>query len=311
MKIDTHPNSEDIAAFLEEPDSLEYNELELHLASCSGCRSQLNRLSQLQKDIQSSNFIQQQLMQGLTAKKSSDLESALSDEKIENYVDQNLAENEYQHIDNLIKNDPQALKAALHYASHQSAMQRELVEPISKITKHTNYFDLVSLFKKYFTMQFPAWLMVPVTGIASVVLVLALNTQMTPQLANQDPTTKIATYQDNAVIQYSGKNSLPGIGFFSNAFTKVKPFTNVKIEMVDKSTLKFDWPKIENAVSYSMTLQKIDKGQNVIVAELTGTNNTVKFNNFKLEKHLRYQWVLTGKTTTNETFYSSGGFVGN
>ncbi|MFV2060800.1 MAG: hypothetical protein ACC653_08945 [Gammaproteobacteria bacterium] len=305
MKIDTHPSTENIIAFLEAPDSLDYNDLELHLASCSGCRLQVNRLSQLQKDLLSPDFVQQQLLQGITSKKSTEFETALSEGKIENYVDNKLDKNEYQNIDELVKNDPQALKAALHYASHKSAMQRELAEPAIDVAKRTNYFDLVALFKKYFTMTIPAWVMIPATGFASIVLVIFMNSQ----LVNQQDAIKIASYQDNAVIQYSGKNTPPGIGFFSNAFTKVKPFNNVKIEVVGESTLKLNWPKIENAVSYSIRVQKIDKGQNIIVGELTGPNTTVEFKDIKLDKQVRYQWILTGKTTANETFYSSGGFV--
>jgi len=305
MNTEAHPSTENIIAFLESPNSSEYHDLELHLATCCDCRQQANQLSQLQKDIQSSDFIQQKLMQDISMVKSTELEAALSDSKIENYVDQSLDKNERDSIALLLKEDPLALKAALHYASHQSAMQRELSEQDSEVTKPINNFDLISLLKKYISWRTPAWVMVPATGFASVLLVFAISTQV----VTTESVSPLASYQDNAVIQYSGKNTQPGIGFFSNAFTKVKPFNNISIELVNESTLILSWPKVSDAVSYYLQLQKIDKGQNIIIGESTGTENTVEFKNIQLQKRLRYQWILTGKTTADETFYASGGFV--
>lgn len=103
----------------------------------------------------------------------------------------------------------------------------------------------------------------------------------------------------------------PGIGFFSNAFSKVKPFKGISIKVRNESIIQLNWPKIDNASSYTMQLQKIVKGQNITVGESTGKRNSVEFINIKLDKNRRYQWVLTGKTTSGETFYTSGGFVTN
>jgi hypothetical protein len=307
MKIESHPDTENIIAFIDNPDSQEYKDLELHLASCSDCRQQATRLSTLQKDIQSADFMQHLVKQEVKQKKSNELETAVVDGKIESYINGSLNKNEQQDIDTLIKNDPKALKAALHYASHQSAMQRELPEAEIIITKKTTKIDLLGLLKKYFTLPTPAWVMVPATGLATVMIVFLINIQ----ISEQDNAMKIASYQDNAVIQFSGENTQPGIGFFSNAFKKIKIFNNVDIELVNNSTLKFKWPAVENAISYSVRLQKIDKGQNVIIGEKTSATNRIEFNNIKLDSHRRYKWTLTGKTTKNETFYTTGGFVSN
>lgn len=309
MKIDTHPDTETIIDFLDNPDSPDFQDLELHLTACSDCRKQLSRLSLLQKEIQSPEFIQQQLLHSLKTPKPPVLENALAEGKIESYLEQQLDKDEQQHIAQLLKDQPQALKAALHYASHQSAMTRELSEPVASKAKQTTRLDFIGLIKKFFTVPTPAWVMVPATGFASVLIVFLFS--MNTLLLKQDNTVAIASYQDNAVIQYSSKNTQPGIGFFSNAFKQVKPFKNITIEMLDTSTLKFSWPKIENASSYSMRLQKIDNGQNIIIGEQSASSNVIEFKNIKLETHRRYQWILTGETTTNQTFYSSGGFVSN
>ncbi|MFV1984141.1 MAG: hypothetical protein ACC657_11425 [Thiohalomonadales bacterium] len=305
MKTDTHPETVDIIAFLENPESSEFTDLELHLATCSDCRKQINTLTELQSNIQSPEFLQQLMQQEKNI--SPELKATFSEQKIEQYVDQNLSEKEFLNIDNLVKENPQALKTALHYASHQSAMQRELTESSSnnKAITSTRHFSIYHLLKKYLTFSTPAWLMVPVTAFASVVVIFI----MSSQFIKQDNTMIIASYQDNAIIQFRSGKIQPGIGFFRNTSKKIKPFSNMKIELLNNSNLVFTWPKVENATSYLMRLQTIKQDRIIILDEVTSLNNRTEFKNLKLENNQRYQWILTGKTTANEIFSTSGGFV--
>ncbi len=311
-QLNSHPEWENILGFVDNPDASEYQEIVLHLASCSDCRIKASEISQLQTTLKSSEFIQQHTVLGLAQSKSKGVTTALSDGDIEDYVDDKLHGKQQQNIAKLLQDEPQALKAALHYASHQSAMKRQIPKSetntlVSKVkaTQQNNTFNLFSSIKKLFIQPTPAWLMLPVTGFASVLLLLMFNVQF--QTDNNK--VKIASYQDNAVIQFSAKNNQPGIGFFSNARKKTIAFDKVSIIFNDNASLNITWPKIKNALSYFIIIKKIDNKQTVVIAEKKLSSNSVTFKDIALLNNRRYQWILTGETSDNESFYATGGFV--
>jgi len=307
LHADNHPEMVNLIGFIDDPDASEFRDIELHLASCADCRQKLSDLSQLQINLKSNDFVRQHA--ALTSKetKSVNVTTALNNGDIENYVDQKLSSERLQDIAKLLNDEPHSLKAALHYASHQSAMNREISESNSKVSDSSNKFKFLSIIKKYFTQATPAWVMVPATGFATVLMLMVINLQF--QIEQNQDSNKIASYQDNAVIQFSARNTQPGIGFFSNARKNTKPFDNVTVSISGDGTLEIYWPPVENSLSYSILIKKIENEKTTAIAQQLLSVNRVKFKNIQLEKNRRYQWILTGKTVDNNSFYATGGFI--
>ncbi len=307
VTTEKHPELVAIMAFIDAPDA-ENEALELHLASCAACRHKTAELSQLQSNLNSAGFIREHVTQALKNKHQA---SAVFDEQqLEYYLNHDADSHQREDFNKQLQNDPQSLKAALHFASHQSAMNRELTAGDSKNNNQTTKAPskkttLSSMIKKYLTLPTPVWLMIPASGFASVLVFIALTTQLTTTENNMT----IASYQDNAVLEYRNKTAQPGIGFFSNAGKKIVNFENVIISMSDNSTLKLSWPKINAASSYTVRLNKITATGSMPLAQKTVNTNTINFDNIKLDKQRRYQWILSGATSDNERFYATGGFV--
>ena len=174
MNKNTHPNSERIIAFIENPDLSEFTDIKLHLAFCTDCRHKASQLNQLQSELQDIRFIQKKTHYDKTIQEAPELQVALIENKIEDYVDCKLDKNEYNSINNLIQENPQALKAALHYAGHQSAMRRELGKEKSGIKFKINNIKstLFKFLQSVLTVKTPTWILVPATGLASIVIVI-------------------------------------------------------------------------------------------------------------------------------------------
>jgi len=203
----------------------------------------------------------------------------------------------------------------LHYASHSSAMKRELkVENVVadsrdlKIKQVVTFFGgMMRWFKQVVNGFNPSsWLAIPVTAVATALVVVNL----VPLLVAPGNSV-VASYQDNPIVQFRDKNQLPGIGFFNKSANIIKPYNNVQVTIMDTNSINLQWSKIEEAISYTLRLQLIDNGQKVIVAEQSTTDTSLTFSGVDTKVNHRYEWVLSGKTRTEQTFYTSGGFVIN
>ena len=309
MNTTTHPNTEALAAFLADPQAAEFEELSLHLASCGDCRSQVKVLSALQENPAIIDSAYRQPAAGDTA----DLEQAMQQQQIEYYVDGQLQGEEKQHTATLLQDNPLALKAALHYACHSSAMRGKAAGSLNGSTSgqrsknRREHLAFMTAVRHWLRLRTPVWLAVPTTAIVTVTLLLVLLPR-TPHYAGD---FTIASYQDNAVIQFQKKNQSPGIGFFSNAHKTIKPYNNMQVKLVSGHSIALFWPAVEKAKSYTLRLQMFKNGQKITLGEVTTTTTHAEFTNIDTNANLRYEWVLSGETTDKKTFYTSGGFVIN
>ncbi len=313
MNTITHPNIESITAYLASPHATEFKELSLHLAGCGKCRSQVSALTTLRDNFADINNFENINIESYRQATEGDTELAevLQQQLIEHYVDDQLQGEEKQRIAAMLQKDPQALKAALHYASHSSSMQRELPE-FNKVTsadqaalrQGQNRPDkpaLITRLKNWLYIQTRVWITVPITAAAAATLAILL--------IPASGVLTIASYQDNPVIQFEQKNQLPGIGFFSAARKKIEPFGKVKIELLGKGAIALSWVAVEGAESYTVRLQMFANGQKISVGENTTTATRTEFEGMNIEFDHRYEWVLSGKTADAKTFHTSGGFV--
>ena len=283
-------------------DSTLYNDVIDHLAYCEECRNQASTISTLHEKW---SDIRQQ--------------SQLSDDQrqmICDYLDGSLSADEANEVKTLIETHPDTMKAALHYQSHSTTMLQALTrngtarEAKSSAT-HTQDPLLASfllLIRQFFSIRSPMiYTMTATAALFIAVLLLAQSPVM------QQEQVMIAAYQDNPTIQFTDKNKLPGVGFFTQSGSTSKPYDDIMIELVSENTIKITWPEVDGAELYKMRIQVFNQGKKTVLNESsTQTNHTI----FQIEvepkvvnHNKRYEWVLYGITTDDRMFYASGGFV--
>ena len=277
-----------------------------HLASCEKCRDQVTIITTLQNE-----WSQLSHQSSLTE----DQQQMICD-----YLDGLLQTDEAEKAKVLINNQPDAMKAALHYQSHVESMAAHLSRKVSRkqgahqadhSTRHaqgTFFTDLGSYASQLFSIRSPMVYTITATvALFIAVFLLALS----PALQRNQ--TVIAAYQDNPTIQYTAKKKLPGVGFFSQSGNTSKPFEDIRVELVAMNTVKISWPEVDGAELYKMRIQVFNQGKKTVLKESsTQTNHTT----FQMEgepplisHNRRYEWVLYGNTTDDRMFYASGGFV--
>lgn len=322
------PERKDEATSTSDMNSDLYNEVLDHLADCESCRDQVSIITMLQND-------------GSKLRHQSSLTED-QQQTIYDYIDGRLPSDDAGKVEALIKNCPDATKAALHYQSHVVSMQAQLprenivnsdknVQQATYSTdasKNSFFTDLLAPVSRFFSLRVP--MVYAMTATATVFIAVLLLMQ-TPEL--QQNQTVIASYQDNPTVQFTAKNKLPGIGFFAQSGNTSRPFEDVRIELISDNTIKISWPEIAGAALYKMRLQVFNQGKKTVLLEkTTQTNHTtfllpsrpqaesqadvqtavqvdVQVDVQALNVNKRYEWVLYGNTTDDRTFYASGGFV--
>lgn len=303
MNVSDHPELEQIKDYLNNCNSDKYSGLRLHLAQCSQCRSLTETLMALQQNSH----------QVMSEDAEHDALTEHEHQQIADYIDGRLSEAEHQQQKDFIHSTPLALKAALHYASHKSAMDKaELVSAAdtsfasSPDTGISGFgYAVLQKIKALTAFQAPVWLTVPVT--AGLVALLTINLLELPTA--EQASYKIASYQDNAVIQYGPKDHLPGIGFFTKSSQLSEVYDNLKVSVSDDARFTLQWPAVARAVKYTMRLQMFHQGNKTVLGEVTTKQPSAVIATRLDDIYHRYEWVLSGETSDNRVFLANGGFV--
>jgi len=297
--VSQHPELDEIKNYLNNTAAVEFSGLRLHLAQCAECRNLADSVQSLQ------SISQLQINDSL---------SEHQHQQITDYVDGALDESAAQKIKTLLEQSPAAMKAALHYASHKSASQKVLIEPtdaaegksanLNKFKYAANVFNQI---KTLLSFQTPVWLSVPVA--AALLAVLSVN------LYNDTDAEKInftlASYQDNPVIQFSSKDAIPGIGFFSRTDQLTKTYDGLQVSVSDDGRFTLRWPPVADAATYTLRLEMFENGNKVELANIT-TQETFAVITLELASIFhRYEWKLSGETNDQRDFIAKGGFVIN
>lgn len=303
-----HPDTEQLTAYLTNPQSGEFMDLRLHLARCVDCRAEVSVLAELKE-----NPLPGLAEAGLDSDDA--FHNATQEQLIEKYVDGVLDGEERQEVETLLQTDPRAIKAALHYASHSAGMKRALydspdgvIPDQSKLrpdNKTSARPSLLNAINNWLQLRAPVWLAVPATAV----VVALFSITMTPLLTSTTSQFTVASYQDNPVIRFEQKNRQPGIGFFANAGKTEQAYATIKTRLFDGNMLDLSWPVVAKAVSYKIQLQLIKNGQRTNVGELTTKLAQASFKRVPDDTGHRYEWVLSGNTTDGKTFTTHGGFV--
>lgn len=285
MELNEHPTDRHILEYLKAPDAVDQGDLRLHLAGCHACRRRADLVAMLRD-------------------RGHCLDSGTDqvDPRVADLVGGNLAAGEAESLRREIKQDPAALRAALHYASHARAM-REIAEPASGDRIGSKW--LKSLLRGL-SFEAPLWQVAPALAVVMTVAVLVFN-QFDPERNTQ--AMRIVAFQDNPVLQFSSHETQPGIGFFSQADADSRPFAGMTIELQADDRLRLSWPEIPGASDYNLKLQVFRDGQTHLLArrQLKSTATEIQLDE-PLTQH-RYEWVLSGNTVDQGSFQVNGGFV--
>jgi hypothetical protein len=306
-----------LLAYLEDADNADFADVRLHIATCRDCRASIRKLTRLQESIRNTGPAQNRLTEI-----SSQLASALDRQAIERYVDGELDETQRESVTQLLETEPNALKAALHYASHSAASRHLLAETehlavdtavasqqttTAKRTIAGQSSGLMEQLKKFIDFKPPVWISVPATAVVVFIMTMTLLSDWTAST----PGFTVAAYQDKPVIHYQGADQLPGIGFFNKAHRSTASFGPMEIRYNNNQDLSLHWPQVPKAAQYHLALYLISEGRKITVHEMDLTANQTTLADFKAEAGKRYEWTLNGETTDAKSFYATGGFVIN
>lgn len=313
----THPNSEQLAGYIESPESSQHTPIRNHLMACDNCRVRVDKLNQLEIDIK--HFVpritrQQAVGNDLKDGSYDDLYGS-EEQNVERYVDNQLNPEESQSVKQQLDSNPEALKAALHYAVHSAAMSRNIdtsnTNIDSKALKDNNSPNTFgSFFNKllqYLQWPTPAWAMVPAVLVVATVVSSPLI-----YLSDSQQTTGvfIAEFQDNPVISYSSADIPKGsIGFFHDAKSSTEPFSGMDIIVTPNQKLDFNWQAIPKAKSYQFKVYEFNDGQKRELATLISNEPSASPDSIAWENEKHYQWQISGVTQNGLQYTTSGDFI--
>ncbi len=282
-----HPEPEDLNDYLQQPQAEKFSALRLHLAGCVDCRNQLEVISSLQQHY---SVIKNDSID--------DAEYLQIGDFFDNGNDVALQK---------IKNNPAALKAALHYASHSAAMSDHIKPEVQPKKKISAVKRIKTFLTDLFEYQSPVW----ISSAASIAFVLGviILLPLTDKIGDVYSSKSIVQYQDNPQIHFRSQDALPGIGFFSKAEEKTLPFSDMRVKYFQPNVIQFSWPKVKNAKYYKLRLQVIAQGKKNTLDEISTELNKVEIKLNAASINHRYVWTLSGLTHNGKTFLTSGGFV--
>ena len=313
---DRHPESEDLIAFLEAPQSDKSRPVSRHLIQCNTCRKEVMALQATIDNLKNSPVIAVEKPTG----------EHPDEMTIADYIEKRLPQDRFQNIEQHVMGCNYCRKAALYYAMERSESQRKSVPgeepadvrmdlPAFKNDRKTRPFEWL---RGLFSWKMPIWTGVPATVLATAILFLILTniekkevvTVSPPQVVKKEVMT-VSSYQDKSQIIFkSSKGDVPGIGFFGAAREKAEPFSGLSFEMKDSESLRVKWPEIKGARFYEIRVYSLDKGNREMIAKADASGKTeVLLYVSGLKPGKRYEWELSGTTGNGNRFLAEGGFV--
>jgi hypothetical protein len=291
MTFSDHPQDDLLQAYRRDPDAERFSAISLHLAQCSECRRQIEMMETLQ---------------AVYPRIDNEVPSEAQQQRIDELANDALSDTQRQQLKQEIRENPVMLKSALYSLANEvqieapadSAFHAETLEPQGLWSRVKQWLDVPT----------------PVFGgavaaslIALTVGTLQLNTASLDQDLADQP--NIVAYQDSSSMRFIPPQSVPGIGFFSGANNYAKPYGNIELEFNADNRLQMLWPDVEGATEYQISLYRFNEGDKQLVHKAT-TAEPRTMVDLQLESYnQRFEWTLSGTTTEQETFITSGGFV--
>ncbi len=284
-----HPETEQLVAYAEQPESVEHRPVGLHLAVCTQCRRELETRYSLRQHA------------GWIA-----TETGESSDQIVDFFHDRLSGQVAAELRDSINQNPAMLREALHYARHHVAMQRNVETPEVPMAKHSVWNDIKRTIIESLKFETPVWKLIPL----AVVLVAVVSVFSGLEYQSQGlQVARVIKFDDQPGIQFVSQESQPGIGFFSNAKETSIPFEGVSVQMERAGEIAFTWPVIDGAKNYRFKLQVFRNGETVVLGRYLGSKPEAVIKLVDPPGQHRYEWVLAGDTINKQSFQTTGGFV--
>lgn len=287
-----HPDHVLLNAYAHQPDADDFRQVSLHLLRCKECRDQVN--------------LSNQIKTGFTSLHS----EPCSDEQQRTVDDFLYNENSDQHQQQLkqqIRSDPQMLKSVLFSLSHR-AQQKESLTVSQPLKSHKPSRNWIGMINEWLQLQSSTWATMSITAVVTLALTIFMLQQH-----SFDPDAgagiRIASYQDNNVIRFFPREQLPGIGFFSGAKHSSLPFQNIRISTNEKQMLELSWEPVKSASAYELNLFRFTKGEKKLLETFKTTDILIHYQLGIEDYSQRFEWVLSGNTTDDKNFITTGGFI--
>lgn len=292
MNESKHPDHALLNAYAHQPDDEDFRQVSLHLLGCKQCRDEVNLSSRLKSDFCSLDYGQ------CTEDQQRVVEDFLYSEK---------SIQQQQQLKQKILNDPVLLKSALFSLSHRTRQNETLPgsHPVNSQKPAKGWFGVIN---EWLVMQTSTWATMGVTAVVTLSITVFLLQQHSFD-SNATDNISIASYQDNDVIRFFPRDQLPGIGFFNGAMQSSQSYQNLQISSDQHQMLKLSWKPVESASTYEFILYRFSRGEKKLL-ETFKTRET--FTHFQLgtaDYNQRFEWVLSGHTSDDRTFVTSGGFI--
>lgn len=304
----THPDVEQLAGYMESPESSQHSTIRKHLMSCDHCRTRVDKLIQLEFDIRHyvPRFRQQSVVNNNFDNENQD---------IEQFIDKQLDSDKSHSVKQQIQSSPESLKAALHYAVHSTAMNKNVnnsnsdsgLQKYKESRKDRATGSVFHYLIQLLRSPAPVWSMAPATLLLAIIISLPL---IYSQTSYQDNGLLIAKFQDNAVLSYSSADIPAGsIGFFHDAKSRTEPFNGIDVTVNSNKGLDLNWRPVNKAKSYTLKVYRIENNEQHELISRSTTRPTVNLNNINLESGKHYRWQLNGLTEDGLKFSTQGDFV--
>ena len=294
MNHKDHPETAQLIAYSEQPETIALQAVGLHLASCGSCRKELQAMSDLRQHAGWISINPDKYAEDIAI-------------EVDDLMHRRLSESQATELRQRVKQSPEALRQALHYARHHTAMAAQMSTIAN--TKNPSLSIIEGIKNRILgclRFETPVWKLIPVT-IVLVTVVTLLNHDLFQ--SGSLPLAKVVHFKDQASIQFVAQDLQPGIGFFANAMQTSEGFEGVSISMTGDREMAFSWPEIKAATSYNLKLQVFKNGETVVLGRVSGKDNNAVISLSEAPSQHRYEWVLTGDTISKQSFQATGGFV--
>lgn len=291
MNESIHPDTSLLNAYALQPDADDFYQLRLHLLSCKQCRDEVTLGKRFKADFS--------VFQS---------EHRTEDQQriVDDYLYNEKNEQQRQHLKQQILNDPIMLKSTLFSLSHKSR-QQETGDTTRVVKSNDPGQGWPGVLPGWLTMKTPIWASMGVTAVITLALTVFM---LQRSIDSPVPDTiSIASYQDNNVIRFLPRDQLPGIGFFNRSMQAVQPFENMQIALDKNQMLEFSWMPVKLASAYQFNLFRFSGGEKKLLKTLTTEETHSDYQLQLADYNHRFEWVLSGHTTDDKTFITSGGFV--
>lgn len=292
MTYSEHPEYEVLRAYQQEPEAERFIDVSLHLARCADCRQQVEQSQKLRSiypHVQTVTLSEQQQQQ------------------VDGYIYETLSASDYAATKKQIRNNPVMLKSALHGLSMTQQVQQQRQTKTEPERVHAER-SFISTLVQWFDWPAPAWTGFAVATLVAVTATTLLVSQNVLNGGSNKP-IHVATYQDSQNMRFIPQQTVPGIGFFSMADNYTKPYDMIALNLTEENQLLLQWKPVDHATRYDIALYRHHEGEKQLVKKITTTQTSASIDVGVKSYNQRFDWVLSGSTSRQETFLTSGGFV--